>query len=320
MIKKLLSALCLSAGMLAVAHAADDYPSHPVNIVVPFSSGGATDILARLLAERMSAELGQTFIVENKPGAGTMIASNYVARAKPDGHTLLLAASSLGIAPSIYSKVDYDPVKDFAPISQVASVVHVLEVSPALPVKSVKELIDYMKANPGKLSYGSVGVGTSTHLETELFKSMAGVDMEQIPYKGSAPALTDLVAGRIQVMFDAWASSGPFVKDGKIRVLAVTTEKPSKSVPDIPTIAEAVPGFSAMPWLGLVAPTGTPDAIVQKLYQTLTKVMKQPDVQQKFASLGLDPIGSDPAAFKAFIAKDIQTWGKVAKEANIRLD
>lgn len=320
MIKKLLTGLCLSASMVGAAYAANDYPTRPITIVVPFSPGGATDILGRLLAERMSTRLGQTVIVENKPGAGTMIASNHVARAKPDGYTLLLAASSLGIAPSIYSKIDYDPVRDFTPITQVASVVHVLEVTPSLPVKNVKELIDYMKANPGKLSYASVGVGTSTQLEAEMFKSMAGVEMEQIPYKGSAPALTDLVAGRVQVMFDAWASSGPFVKSGKVRVLAVTTDTPSSSVPDIPTISTAVPGFSAMPWLGLVAPAGTPAPVVDKVYAAVAEILKEPAVREKFTTLGLDAIGSDPATFGAFIKKDIATWGKVAKEANIRLD
>ncbi|MFT0545619.1 Bug family tripartite tricarboxylate transporter substrate binding protein [Allopusillimonas ginsengisoli] len=320
MLKKLTGALCVGMMLVNGAFAAETYPERAVTIVVPFSPGGATDILARILAERMSDEWGKPVVVENKPGAGTMIASNYVARAKPDGYTMLLAASSLGIAPSVYSKVDYDPVKDFTPITQVASVVHVLEVSADLPVKTVQELIDYMKANPGKLSYASVGVGTSTQLEAEMFKKMAGVEMEQIPYKGSSPALTDLVAGRVQVMFDAWASSGPFVQSGKIRVLAVTTAEPSPSVPNVPPIATAVPGFAAMPWLGLVAPAGTPEPIVQKVYATLSKIVKEPQVKEKFTGLGLDVIASDPQTFKAFIEKDIQTWGKVASDANIRLD
>ncbi|NYT85177.1 Bug family tripartite tricarboxylate transporter substrate binding protein [Pollutimonas harenae] len=321
MIKKLLTGLCLTTSLVAgTTYAATDYPTRPITVVVPFSPGGATDILARLLGERLAEKLGQPVVVENKPGAGTMIASNHVARAKPDGYTFLLAASSLGIAPSIYSKVDYDPVKDFTAVTQVASVVHVLEVAPSLPVKTVQELITYLKAHPGEVSYASVGVGTSTHLEAEMFKSMAGVEMQEIPYKGSAPALTDLVAGRVQVMFDAWASSGPFAKSGKTRVLAVTTDTPSKSVPDIPTISTAVPGFSAMPWLGLVAPAGTPAPIVDKIYTEVAAILKEPAVQEKFTSLGLDAIGSDPATFAAFIEKDIKTWGKVAKDANIRLD
>lgn len=316
--KKILAALCLGIASLGSGHAA--YPERPVNIVVPFSPGGATDILARMLAERMTEKLGQSVIVENKPGGGTVIASNYVARAKPDGHTLLLAASSLGIAPSVYAKIDYDPVKDFKPVTQVASVVHVLGVHPSLPVKDIRELVAYLKANPGKVAYGSVGVGTSTQLEAELFKSMAGVQMEEIPYKGSSQALTDLVAGRIQLMFDAWASSGPFVKDGRVKVLAVTTEQPSPSVPGVPPIAEAVPGFAAMPWLGFVVPAGTPDSIIDTLYKTITEIMKEPAIQERFAALGLDAIGSDPATFGEFIKKDIETWARVAREANIRIE
>lgn len=320
-IKKLLCAISVSFGMLAAGPAvAADYPNKTVNIVVPFSPGGATDILARLLAERLNDKLGQPFVVENKPGAGTMIASNYVAKSKPDGYTVLLAASSLGIAPSIYSKVEYDPVADFKPISQVASVVHIIGVNPELPVNNINELIDYLKANPGKVSYGSVGVGTSTHLEAELFKQMADVDMLEIPYKGSAPALTDLVAGRIQLMFDAWASTGPFYKDGKVKVLAVTTEEPSPSVPGMPSISQAVPGFSAMPWLGFVAPAGTPDEAVNTLYETLGEILKEDEVKAKFETLGLDIIGNSPTEFAEFIKQDIESWGNVAKTANIRIE
>jgi len=321
-IKGLLAGMAFAvAGAATPALAQDAYPSRPVRIVVPFSPGGAADIMSRLLAERLTAKLGQTVIVENKPGGGTMIASDYVARAAPDGYTLLMAASSLGIAPSTYAKVNYDPIKDFTPVSQVASVVHVLEVHPSIPAKNVGELIAYLKANPGKVSYGSVGAGSSTHLEAELFNSMAGVQMAHIPYKGSAPALNDLVAGRIQVMFDAWASSGPFVKDGKLRALAVTTTKPSASVPDLPTVAASgLPGYSAMPWLGLVAPANTPAPVVDKLYTNLAQILQQPDVKAQFVGLGLDIIGSDPKAFAAFIRQDVSTWAKVARDSNIRLE
>ncbi|MBV6306448.1 tripartite tricarboxylate transporter substrate binding protein [Candidimonas humi] len=319
-VRKLLAAAGLGLAAATAHAAADAYPQRPITIVVPFSPGGATDILGRLLAERLSTRLHQSVIVENKPGAGTIIASNYVARAKPDGYTFLLAASSLGIAPSVYRKVDYDPVKDFTPVTQVASVVHVLEVNPALPVKTVGELIAYLKAHPGKVSYASVGVGTSTQLEAELFKSTSGVKMEQVPYKGSSQALTDLVAGRVEVMFDAWASSGPFVRSGKVRALAVTTEQPSPSVPGLPPIATAVPGFAAMPWLGLVAPAGTPAPIVDTIYKNVAQILQEPQVKAKFVTLGLDAIGSDPQAFGRFIAKDIKTWNKVAREGNIRVD
>src|SRR5690606_34053580 len=321
MLKKMLAGIALATTTIsAAAWAQGAYPSQPVRIIVPFSPGGATDIMTRLIADQLSGELGQPVIVENKPGGGTMIASDYVARAQPDGYTLLMAASSLGIAPAIYTKVNYDPVRDFAPVSQVASVVHILEVHPSVPVKTVGELVAYLKANPGKVSYGSVGTGRSTHLEAELFKHMAGVEMEHIPYKGSAPALTDLVAGRLQVMFDAWASSGPFVKEGKLRALAVTTSQPSASVPELPTVAASgLPGYSAMPWLGLVAPAGTPPAAIDVIYGALDRILKRDEVKRKFADLGLDIIGSDPQTFAAFIKQDIGTWAKVARDSDIRL-
>ncbi|QNP58439.1 tripartite tricarboxylate transporter substrate binding protein [Paenacidovorax monticola] len=320
MIKQLMAGIALAAASLC-ATAQTAYPGKPVTIVVPFSPGGAADIMSRLLAERLNKRLGQPVIVENKPGAGTMIASEYVAKAAPDGYTLLLAASSLGIAPSLYSKVNYDPVKDFTPVSQVASVVHVLVVHPSIPAKNVGELVTWLKANPTKANYGSVGAGTSTHLEAELFNSVAGVKMQHIPYKGSAPALTDMVGGQLQVMFDAYASSGPFIKDGKVRLLAVTTAQRSQSLPDTPTVAESgLPGYEAMPWLGLVAPAKTPAPVVNKLYAELHEVLKEPEVQDKFRSLGLDIIGSKPEEFGAFLRRDIVKWAKVVKDSGARAD
>ena len=321
MIKKAMACVALAAATLCGTAVAQSYPTKPVTIVVPFSPGGATDIMSRLLAERLNKRLGQPVIVENKPGAGTMIASEYVAKAAPDGYTLLLAASSLGIAPSLYSKVNYDPIKDFTPVSQVASVVHVLVVHPSIPAKNVSELVTWLKANPTKANYGSVGAGTSTHLEAELFNSVAGVKMEHIPYKGSAPALTDMIGGQLQVMFDAYASSGPFIKDGKVRLLAVTTAQRSKSLPDTPTVAESgLPGYEAMPWLGLVAPAKTPASAVNKLYAELHEVLKEPEVQEKFRSLGLDIIGSKPEEFAAFLKKDIVKWAKVVKDSGAKAD
>ena len=321
MFKQLMAGITLAAAALCGSAQAQGYPSKPVTIVVPFAPGGATDIMARQLAERLHKRLGQPVIVENKAGAGTMIASEYVAKAAPDGHTVLLAASSLGIAPSLYSKVNYDPVKDFTPISLVASVVHVLEVHPSVPAKNVAELIAWIKANPGKVNYGSVGAGTSTHLESELFNTMAGVKMTHVPYKGSAPALMDLVGGNLQVMFDAWASSGPFIKDGKTRLLAVTTAQRSRILPDVPTVAESgLPGYEAMPWLGFVAPAGTPTAVVGKFHAELMEVLKESEVQEKFRSLGLDIIGNTPQEFGEFIKKDIVKWAKVIKESGAKAD
>ncbi|WP_313302514.1 tripartite tricarboxylate transporter substrate binding protein [Diaphorobacter sp.] len=322
MFKKMLATIAVAAATVCgVAHAQGSYPTKPVTIVVPFSPGGATDIMARALSERLSTKLGQPVIVENKPGAGTVIASDYVARATPDGHTLLLAASSLGIAPSLYKKVNYDPVKDFAPISLVASVVHVLQVHPSVPANNVAELVTWLKANPTKGSYGSVGAGTSTHLESELFKTMAQANMEHVPYKGSAPALLDLISGNLNVMFDAYASSKPFINDKKVRLLAVTTAKRSKLLPDTPTVAESgLPGYEAMPWLGFVAPAGTPAPVVNKLYNTLQEVLKEQPIQEKFDSLGLEIIGNKPDEFAAFIKKDITKWSKVVKDSGAKVD
>ncbi len=321
MIKSLLATVAIvTAALCGTAHA-QNYPSKPVTIVVPFSPGGATDIMARTLAEPLGKRLGQPVIVENRTGAGTMIASEHVSKATPDGHTLLLAASSLGIAPSLYSKVNYDPVKDFTPISLVASVVHVLSVHPSVPAKNVSELIAWVKANPTKANYGSVGAGTSTHLESELFATMAGVKMQHIPYKGSAPALMDLVGGNLPIMFDAYASSGPFIRENKIRLLAVTTAQRSKLLPDVPTVAESgLPGYEAMPWLGLVAPVGTPNAVVNKVHAELMEVLKDAAVQEKFRSLGLDIIGNKPAEFADFIKKDIVKWAKVVKDSGAKAD
>ena len=321
MIKSLLAAVAIATAALCGTAHAQNYPSKPVTIVVPFSPGGATDIMARTLAEPLGKRLGQPVIVENRTGAGTMIASEHVSKATPDGHTLLLAASSLGIAPSLYSKVSYDPVKDFTPISLVASVVHVLSVHPSVPAKNVSELIAWVKANPTKANYGSVGAGTSTHLESELFATMAGVKMQHIPYKGSAPALMDLVGGNLPIMFDAYASSGPFIRENKIRLLAVTTAQRSKLLPDVPTVAESgLPGYEAMPWLGLVAPAGTPNAVVNKVHAELMEVLKDAAVQEKFRSLGLDIIGNKPAEFSDFIKKDIVKWAKVVKDSGAKAD
>ena len=321
MIKSLLAAVAIATAALCGTAHAQNYPSKPVTIVVPFSPGGATDIMARTLAEPLGKRLGQPVIVENRTGAGTMIASEHVSKATPDGHTLLLAASSLGIAPSLYSKVNYDPVKDFTPISLVASVVHVLSVHPSVPAKNVSELIAWVKANPTKANYGSVGAGTSTHLESELFATMAGVKMQHIPYKGSAPALMDLVGGNLPIMFDAYASSGPFIRENKIRLLAVTTAQRSKLLPDVPTVAESgLPGYEAMPWLGLVAPAGTPNAVVNKVHAELMEVLKDAAVQEKFRSLGLDIIGNKPAEFSDFIKKDIVKWATVVKDSGAKAD
>lgn len=317
-------AFALAAAALALplaATAQEAYPSKPIRMVLPFPPGGVTDLLARALAEKLTPRLGQPVIVDNKAGAGTVLASDLVARAPADGHTVLLAASSLGTAPMLYEKVHYDAVKSFTPITLVASVVHVLAVNPQMPVRTVDELVRYLKANPGKVNYASTGTGTSTHLEGELFKNMAQTFMVHIPYRGSGPALTDVVAGQVQVMFDAWGSSGPFVKSGKLRALAVTTAKRSQSVPDLPTVSESgVPGFDAMPWLGLVAPAGTPPAVVDRLHREVVEILKEPEMRERFKGWGLDIVGNSPTEFGAFIRRDIDQWAKVIRGAKIKAD
>jgi len=315
-------AVAIAAAVTAMpAAAADAYPARPVRIIVPFPPGGAADIMTRALGERLRQQLGQPVLIENKPGAGTVIASDYVAKQAPDGYTLLMAASSLGIAPSIYKTVNYDPIKDFTPITLVASVVHVLEVNAKLPVHNVKELVEYMKTSGKPLSYSSAGTGTSTHLEAELLKTMAGVDMTHIPYKGSAPALTDLVGGNVQVMVDAYASSAPFIKSGSVRALAVTTARRSATLPDLPTVAESgLPGYEAMPWLGLLAPAGAPPNVVKRVHAATQQALKDPALIEQFHGLGLDIIGNTPAQFADFIKLDAVKWAKVAKASGAQAD
>ena len=319
-VTSLISAVFLATAAIMPA-VAQQYPTKPIKLILPFPAGGATDVMSRILAEKLTPRLGQTVIVENKPGAGTMLASEYVAKAPADGYTLLMAASSLVIAPSLYSKVNYDPIKDFTPVTQVAAVIHLVVVNPNLPVKSIQELITYLKANPGKVSYGSTGSGTSTHLEAELFKKMAGVEIEHIPYKGSTPALADLVGGQTSMMFDPIASSKPYLESGRLRALAVTTAQRSLSAPDLPTVAESgLPGYEAMPWLGIVAPAGTPKAVVDRLYKEVSEVLKMQDVKDRFKSLGLDIIGNTPAEFATFIAQDQKKWDQVIKNSGAKAD
>lgn len=319
-ITRLLTAALISTSVMMPA-VAQQYPTKPIKLILPFPTGGATDVMSRILAEKLTPRLGQTVIVENKPGAGTMLASEYVAKAPADGYTLLMAASSLVIAPSLYSKVNYDPIKDFTPVTQVAAVIHLVVVNPNLPVKSIQDLIAYLKANPGKVSYGSTGSGTSTHLEAELFKKMAGVEIQHIPYKGSTPALADLVGGQTSMMFDPIASSKPYLESGRLRALAVTTGQRSVSAPELPTVAESgLPGYEAMPWLGIVAPAGTPKVVVDRLYKEVSEVLKMQDVKDRFKSLGLDIIGNTPAQFATFIAQDQKKWAQVIQDSGAKVD
>ena len=324
MLKKMMAATAAAMALLGVlptSTSAADWPTRPVKLVVPFPPGGATDIMARLLAKAIAEPLGQPVIVENRPGAGTVVGSTYVARAEPDGYTLLLAATPLVIAPSLYADLAYDPLKDFAPISEVANIVHVLVVNPRLPVHTVPELITYMKAHPNEVNYGSVGPGTLTHIQAEAFKRQAGVQMVHIPYKGSDPAKTDLIGGRIQLMFDSYPSASPVIRDGKLRALAVATREPTKVVPDLPTVASAgLPGFEVSPWLGVVAPANTPQAIVDRIAGDIEHAIQQPALREKFLELGLEPVQSSPSAFAEKLKTDMKDYAQSVKASGIKVN
>jgi tripartite-type tricarboxylate transporter receptor subunit TctC len=314
-------AFLLAAGLatLCALAQAQSFPGKSIRLVVTFPPGGAPDILARLFAEK--AQFGQTIVVDNKPGAGGNIGAADVAKAAPDGHTLVMGTvGTHSINGALYSKMPYDMVRDFAPVAHVASAPNLLVVNNDLPVKTVPELIAYMKANPDKLSFGSPGVGTSVHVSGELFKSMTGTQMQHVPYKGRQFAIPDLVGGQIQVMFDNMPSALPMAKEGKIRALAQTTTKRSGAAPDVPTVAESVPGFEATTWFALFAPAGTPRDVVLKINAEAARVFKLPDVADKLKSLGLEPWLSSPEELAAYQAKEIVKWAKVVKDSGAKAD
>jgi tripartite-type tricarboxylate transporter receptor subunit TctC len=303
------------------ASAQSTYPNRPVKILVGFTPGTAPDLAARILADRFAEVWGSPFVVENVPGAGSNIATAQVAKATADGYTLLMGGnSSLVINPSLYETLPFDPVKDFVPISQVFVAANVLAVPPALPVKSVEDLVALAKASPGKLSYGHAGVGTSQHLAAELFKHMAHLEIASVPYRGTTALMPDLLAGRIAMSFANIVNVVPLARQGKLRALAITSIKRSALAPELPTMAESgYPGFEAVPWFGLIAPAGTPRDIIDKLHAETVKTLAMPEVRKKFDELGIEPVGNTPAEFAAVIRKEIPEWAKVIKDAGIKL-
>lgn len=304
--------------LLAAPAQAQTYPSKPVHIVVPSAAGGGTDIVTRVLAQQLSVSMGQQFVVENRPGAGQMIGIEAVARAAPDGYTLLMAASTLAINPVMFKKVSYDAVKDFAPVTQVAALPNVLVVHPSVPAKTVAEFIALAKSKPDQIAYASAGVGTSPHMGMELFKSMAGVSVRHIPYRGTAPAVNDLVGGQVSAMMANVLTAKPQVDGGQLRALGVSGSKRSAGMPNVPTITEAgVPGYSALQWYGLLAPAGTPPDIVAKLQAAVATALELPDVKERLAADGAEGVGSTPAEFAALIKEELEKWAKVAKDAKI---
>ena len=295
------------------------YPTRPVRVIVPQSAGGSTDLQARIVAQRMGEAMGQTFVVDNRPGAGSLNGTETVAQSAPDGYTLLCVAASFSINPSLHTKLPFDPIRDFAPITRFGAMPHIVVVHPSVPVKTIKDLIALAKAKPGELNYASSGVATSTHLATELFRYMTGTDMVQVPYKGGGPGMVALVGGQVQLYFATISTALPHVKTGKIRAIAVSTAKRSIAVPEYPTIAEAgVPGYEHASWVGMLAPAKTPPAIIAELNAQAVKVVARDDVKGLFLRDGLEPVGDTPREFAALIKAEVAKWMKVVKAAGIK--
>ena len=309
----LLTACATLVAAVPAAHAADAFPAKPLTLVVPFPPGGPTDAMARTLAAEMKDRLGQPMIVENRAGAGGNIGAEYVARAEADGHTLMFGTSGpLAINKSLYRKINYDPVKSFAPVIQVGYLPNILVVNPALPVKTVPELVALARSKPGALNFGSSGIGSTNHLAGELLKRMTGIDIVHVPYKGAAPAMNDLIAGHIPMMFDNMPAVLPQVQGGSVRAIAVAGAKRATALPDVPTVAEqGVPGFEAFAWFGMVAPAKTPADVLGSLQREVETILKMPDVQKRFAELGADPGTVAGADFGKFLADDRAKWTKI---------
>jgi tripartite-type tricarboxylate transporter receptor subunit TctC len=297
---------------------AQDYPRRPVHIVVGFAAGGGADITARLIGQWLSERLGQQFIIDNRPGAASNIATEAVVRAPADGYTLLLVSSPHAFNATLYDKLNYNFIRDIAPVASATLVPGVMEVNPLVSAKTVSEFIAYAKVNPGKINMAAGGAGSATHIFGELFKMMAGVDLAPVQYRGSGPALTDLIGGQVQVMFDALSSSIEHIRAGKIRPLAVTTATRLEVLPNIPTVGEFVPGYEAVVWQGIGAPTNTPPEIVDKLNKEINTALADPKMKARLADLGATPLALSPADFGKLIADDTEKWGKVIRAANIK--
>ena len=313
-------------GLLVVAMtfatgARAEFPDKTIRIVVPYTPGGFNDTLGRIVAQKFTDDWGVPAVVENRPGGGTLIGTDSVAKAPADGYTLLVVAFPFAVNPSLYAKLPYDTLKDFAPLILAGQTPNLLVVNNDVPVKSVQELIDAAKAKPGSLSYGSTGSGSSNHLSMELFRLMTNTSMIHVPYKGSAPMVTDLLGGHVQVAFDNTPNVLPQVKAGKLRALAITSATRSAMVPDIPTVAEAgVPGYEVGVWFGIVAPAATPRDVLVKLNAELNRILAMPDVKQKFADQGVEPVGGPPERFGEHIRAQIEKWGRVVKESGAKVE
>ncbi|MBS7539084.1 tripartite tricarboxylate transporter substrate binding protein [Ancylobacter lacus] len=322
MLRSLLAAAFGAALALAAGPAgAQDFPARPITLVIPFAAGGSTDLVGRLIAQRMSQELGQSVVVDNRGGAGGNLGAAAVAKAEPDGYTILMGTvATHAINPALYKKMPYDPVKSFAPVSLLVIVPNVLVVNPNFEAKTVPELIALLKANPDKYSYASSGNGTPLHLSGELFKAMAGVDMQHIPYKGAGPALIDVLSGQVPIMFDNLPSSADHIKTGKLRALGVTTAKRAPSFPDVPAIAETLPGYETYTWNALFAPAGTPPEVVAKLNKAADGALADPAVQAKLADFSATVVGSTPEELAAHVTAELAKWAPVVKASGAQID
>ena len=302
------------------AAVADEYPSRPIKWIVGYPAGGTTDILARLIGQWLSEHVGQQVIIENRPGAGNNIGTEAVINAPPDGYTVLLVNPANGINTSLYKKLNFNFVRDVAPVAGLTRVPNVMEINPDIPAKSVQEFIDYAKAHPGKINMASSGNGTSVHLSGELFKMMTGVNMQHVPYRGAAPALTDLISGQVQVLFDNMPSSIEHIRAGKLRALGVTTAVRSPALPDVPTVAETVPGYEASAWFGMGAPKGTPPELINKLNAAINAALADPNIQARLADLGGTVMAGTPADFGKVIADETEKWSKVVNAIGISVE
>jgi tripartite-type tricarboxylate transporter receptor subunit TctC len=315
--------LHLAAGAAAMpiisrTASAQAYPARPVRIIVPIAAGGPNDILARLMGQWLSERLGQQFMIENRPGAGTTIATEVVVRASPDGYTLLSAGAAAAINATLYERLNFNFIRDITPVASISREPNVLAVNPSTPAKTVPALIAYAKANPGKLNFASGGTGTSNHMSGELFKMMTGIDIVHVPYRGGAPALTDLIAGQVQVIFSNMGASIEYIRSGRLRPLAVTTAVRVEALPDVPALAEFVPGYEASGWQGICGPKGMPPEIVARLNMEINAALAEPSIKARFVELGGTVLVGSPTDFGRFIAEETEKWAKVIRFAGIK--
>src|SRR5690349_10791918 len=312
------SALALSLACTAVIAAqpktTDTYPTRPIRVIVPFAPGGGLDISARMIGQKITEKWGQNFVIDTRPGAATIVGTEIASKAVPDGYTFLMITTTFAINPGLYPKLPYDPLKDFAPVTQLNSQPNVIVVAPAFAGKSVKDLIAAAKAKPGELTFASPGAGSAPHLAAEMFQRAAGVRMIHVPYKGIPPAVTDVIGGRVTMLFTTTISAAPHINSGKLRAIAITSAKRQSSMPDVPTVGETLAGYRAEAFQGMVAPAGVPRTIVEKVSAEVARIVRLPDVTHRFQLDGADAVGSTPKEFAAFLKAEMQKWGKVIKE------